>query len=104
MRCYGALVYHSSFSRWADRFWPNQVPALVVAPDSFGFSLESVSSNLSSVRLMSCAAAADHFPTEGADGSLTETLDSGKQAVVSPPWTTGLAFTPDFRFAFPRTH
>lgn len=30
------------------------------------------------------------------------TLDSGKQTVVSPPWTNGLAFTPDFRFAVPR--
>jgi hypothetical protein len=37
--------------------------------------------------------AATHFPTK-----------VGNQAVVSPPWANGLAFTPDFRFAVPRTH
>jgi len=36
--------------------------------------------------------AVNHFPTK-----------VGKQAVVSPPWANGPAFTPDFRFAVPRT-
>ena len=42
---------------------------------------------------------ADHFPssTEGA----VVTLSSGKQYVIPSPWSNGLAFTPDFRFAVP---
>jgi hypothetical protein len=37
--------------------------------------------------------AVDRFPTK---------VDN--QVVVSSPWANGLAFTPDFRFAVPRTH
>jgi hypothetical protein len=42
---------------------------------------------------------ADHFPsdTEG----VVVTLSSGKQYVIPSPWSNGLAFTPDFRFAVP---
>jgi len=45
---------------------------------------------------------ADHFPS-GKEGAVL-TLSSGKQFVISYPWSNGLAFTPDFRFAVPRTH
>jgi hypothetical protein len=42
---------------------------------------------------------ADHFPS-GTEGAVV-TLSSGKQYVIPPPWSHGLAFTPDFRFAVP---
>lgn len=45
---------------------------------------------------------ADHFPS-GKEGAVL-TLSSGKQAIIPYPWSNGLAFTPDFRFAVPRTH
>lgn len=44
---------------------------------------------------------ADRFPS-GKEGAVL-TLSSGKQAVIPYPWSNGLAFTPDFRFAVPRT-
>ena len=42
---------------------------------------------------------ADHFPS-GTEGAVV-TLSSGKQYVIPSPWSNGLAFTPDFRFAVP---
>jgi hypothetical protein len=47
--------------------------------------------------------AADHFPSKEANGTMKVTLESGKQVVIPIPWQNGLAFTPDFRFAVPRT-
>ena len=43
---------------------------------------------------------ADPFPS-GTEGAVV-TLPSGKQYVTPLPWSNGLAFTPDFRFAVPR--
>ena len=42
---------------------------------------------------------ADHFPS-GTEGAVV-TLSSGKRYVIPSPWSNGLAFTPDFRFAVP---
>src|SRR5215469_15322586 len=39
-------------------------------------------------------------PETGTEGAVV-TLSSGKQYVIPSPWSNGLAFTPDFRFAVP---
>lgn len=44
---------------------------------------------------------ANHVPN-GTEG-VAVTLSSGKAYLISFPWGNGLAFTPDFRFAVPRT-
>ena len=46
----------------------------------------------------------DHVPgaREATTGSFV-TLSTGKQVIIPNPWYVGLAFTPDFRFAVPRS-
>lgn len=45
--------------------------------------------------------AATHVPTTGS-GAIVTLLD-GKSVTIPSPWSNGLAFTPDFKFALPRT-
>lgn len=44
----------------------------------------------------------DHVGSSSTGGAVV-TLATGKQVVISPPWDAGLAFTRDFRLAFPQT-
>jgi len=43
----------------------------------------------------------DHVGNSKSGGGVVK-LATGKEVVVGAPWTSGLAFTPDFRLAFPR--
>ena len=43
----------------------------------------------------------DHFPPSPNANGVIVTLPSGKSVTIPYPWGNGLAFTPDFRVAFP---
>jgi hypothetical protein len=45
--------------------------------------------------------AANHVASDGQEGGTVVTLATGKTVTIPYPWSIGIAFTPDFRFAVP---